>query len=74
LSRRDWLIVARDVISGDGERSRLLLALGPLLRGTLWETVAVPELRAQAKRGAETLLDQPPVTVAETEVMMEYMI
>ncbi len=54
--------------------SRLLLALGPLLRGTPWETIAVPELRAQAKRVAETLLDQPPVSVGETEVMMEYMI
>ena len=62
------------IISGDGERSRLLLALGPLLRGTLWETIAVPELRAQARRVAETLLDQLPVTVAEAEVMMEYMI
>ncbi|HZC59493.1 MAG TPA: hypothetical protein VE154_05830 [Chthoniobacterales bacterium] len=49
-------------------------ALGPLLRGTLWETVAVPELRAQAKRVAETLLEQPPAPVGETEVMMEYMI
>ena len=56
------------------QRSRLLLALGPLLRGTLWETIAVPELRAQAKRVAETLLEQPPAPVDEAEVMMEYMI
>jgi uncharacterized NAD(P)/FAD-binding protein YdhS len=62
------------IISGDGERSRWLLALGPLLRGTLWETIAVPELRAQARRVAETLLEQPPAPVGETEVMMEYMI
>jgi uncharacterized NAD(P)/FAD-binding protein YdhS len=62
------------IIAGDGERSRLLLALGPLLRGTLWETIAVPELRAQAKRVAETLLEQPPAPVEEAEVMMEYMI
>jgi uncharacterized NAD(P)/FAD-binding protein YdhS len=62
------------IVSGDGERSRLLLALGPLLRGTLWETIAVPELRAQAKRVAETLLERPPVPVGEIEVMMEYMI
>jgi uncharacterized NAD(P)/FAD-binding protein YdhS len=52
----------------------LLLALGPLLRGTLWETVAVPELRAQARRVAETLLDQPPAAVDETQVVIEYMI
>jgi uncharacterized NAD(P)/FAD-binding protein YdhS len=62
------------VISGDAERSRWLLALGPLLRGTLWETVAVPELRAQARRVAETLLDQPPAAVDETQVVIEYMI
>jgi uncharacterized NAD(P)/FAD-binding protein YdhS len=62
------------VTSRDGERSRLLLALGPLLRGTLWETIAVPELRAQARRVAETLLEQPAAPVDETEVMMEYMI
>jgi uncharacterized NAD(P)/FAD-binding protein YdhS len=63
------------VIGGDGKRSNFLLALGPLLRGTRWETIAVPELRDQARRVAETLLDHavlsetmPPV------VMMEYMI
>ena len=63
------------VIDQDGRRSEILLALGPLLRGTLWETIAVPELRGQARRVAETLLDQR--ALAETsppEVMMEYMI
>jgi uncharacterized NAD(P)/FAD-binding protein YdhS len=62
------------VITAAGERSHLLLALGPLLRGTLWETIAVPELRAQARRVAETLLDQASATAAETGVMLEYMI
>jgi uncharacterized NAD(P)/FAD-binding protein YdhS len=61
------------VIAGDGARSDLLLALGPILRGTYWESVAVPELRGQARRVAETLLEQAPVEV-ETPVMMEYMI
>ena len=63
------------IIDRDGQRSEILLALGPLLRGTLWETIAVPELRGQARRMAETLLDQP-ATLAETSppVMMEYMI
>jgi uncharacterized NAD(P)/FAD-binding protein YdhS len=63
------------VIGGDDKRSNFLLALGPLLRGTRWETIAVPELRDQARRVAETLLDHevlsetmPPV------VVMEYMI
>ncbi|MEX2577718.1 MAG: FAD/NAD(P)-binding protein [Verrucomicrobiales bacterium] len=61
-------------VSPDGERSSLFLALGPLLRGTLWETIAVPELRGQARQVAATLLDQPPVPAAEEPVMMEYMI
>ena len=61
------------VIAGDGARSPLLLALGPLLRGTFWETIAVPELRGQARRVAATLLEQ---THAEdtAPTMMEYMI
>jgi uncharacterized NAD(P)/FAD-binding protein YdhS len=62
------------VITANGERSRYLLALGPLLRGTLWETIAVPELRSQARRVADTLLDQTPATVSEAEVVIEYMI
>jgi uncharacterized NAD(P)/FAD-binding protein YdhS len=63
------------VIDREGKRSKTLLALGPLLRGTLWETVAVPELRGQARRVAETVLDQPVVArMPEQPVMMEYMI
>ena len=61
-------------ITGEGNRSPFLLALGPLLRGTFWETVAVPELRAQARRVAETLLDHVPAVAPETSAMMEYMI
>ena len=62
------------VVTAEGARSLLLFALGPLLRGTLWETVAVPELRVQARRVAETLLDHPAATTPEPSVMMEYMI
>ncbi len=62
------------VITGDGLRSPLLLALGPLLRGTYWETIAVPELRGQARRVAETLLGQTPVETDAEQVMMEFMI
>jgi uncharacterized NAD(P)/FAD-binding protein YdhS len=61
------------VIASDGLRSSLLLALGPLLRGTFWETIAVPELRGQARRVAETLLDQAHVEDTAAP-MMEYMI
>jgi uncharacterized NAD(P)/FAD-binding protein YdhS len=59
------------IIAGDGKRSSLLLALGPLLRGTYWETIAVPELRGQARRVAETILEQTPSTT-EVQVMMEF--
>lgn len=63
------------VIGGDGKRSNFLLALGPLLRGTRWETIAVPELREQARRVAETVLDHEVLTETMPPlVMMEYMI
>jgi len=45
-------------IDGAGNPSTLLLAMGPLLKGTLWETTAVPELRGQALRIAERLVDE----------------
>jgi uncharacterized NAD(P)/FAD-binding protein YdhS len=63
------------VIDRDGQRSNILLALGPLLRGTLWETIAVPELRGQARRVAETILDHPPLfDTMPPQVVMEYSI
>lgn len=62
------------IVDKNGERSRVLLALGPLLRGTLWETIAVPELRGQARRVAETLLGLSSRTVPREEIMLEYMI
>jgi uncharacterized NAD(P)/FAD-binding protein YdhS len=40
----------------DGGRSRQLLAVGPPLKGVLWETTAVPELRNQAFRVAEVIV------------------
>ena len=46
------------VVERSGRRSPLLFAIGPLLRGTLWESVAVPELRGQALRVAQALLDE----------------
>lgn len=61
-------------LDAEGRRSPSLLALGPLLRGTYWETIAVPELRSQARRVAETLLGQPVTPVQEPPVMMEYII
>jgi uncharacterized NAD(P)/FAD-binding protein YdhS len=46
------------VVEQTGKTSDLLLALGPLLRGTLWESIAVPELRSQTFKVAETLVTQ----------------
>jgi uncharacterized NAD(P)/FAD-binding protein YdhS len=54
-------------VGRDGRRSAFLYALGPLLRGSLWETTAVPELRGQAMRVAQLLLrDVHPTPVPTT--------
>ena len=45
------------VIDRDGGASRVLFALGPLLRGILWECTAVPEVRVQARDLARRWLD-----------------
>ncbi len=62
------------VVDRDGRRSPWLLALGPLLRGTYWETIAVPELRAQARRAAETVLGTASVDRDEVALQLEYII
>lgn len=62
------------VLTAAGERSPWLLALGPMLRGTYWETIAVPELRVQARRVAETLLGGVRVDEQEGQLQLEYMI
>jgi uncharacterized NAD(P)/FAD-binding protein YdhS len=45
-----------------------------MLRGTHWETIAVPELRAQARRVAETLLGSEHEDEQEGQLQLEYMI
>ncbi len=62
------------VIQKDDQPSPYLLALGPLLRGTLWETIAVPELRGQALRVAQTLLAAAPNSLAAEAAVIEYCI
>ena len=63
------------IIDRAGRRSTILFALGPLLRGTLWETIAVPELRGQARRVAETILEHPPLfDTMPVQVVREYQI
>lgn len=62
------------VLTAGGERSPWLLALGPMLRGTYWETIAVPELRTQARRVAETVLGTAHVDDDRSQLQLEYMI
>ena len=63
LIRPDELDMGIDVgadfatIDAEGNPSEFLFAIGPLMKGTLWETTAVPELRGQAMRVAQLLLD-----------------
>jgi uncharacterized NAD(P)/FAD-binding protein YdhS len=45
------------VIDREGRHSDCLFAIGPLMKGTLWETTAVPELRGQAMRVAQIMLE-----------------
>jgi uncharacterized NAD(P)/FAD-binding protein YdhS len=52
------------VISSDGVRSDTLSAIGPLMKGTLWESTAVPELRGQAMRVAQLLVDEASETTS----------
>jgi uncharacterized NAD(P)/FAD-binding protein YdhS len=44
------------ILDRDGRASTILTTLGPTLRGSLWETTAVPEIRAQAARLAMRIL------------------
>lgn len=44
------------LIQSNGETSPWFYALGPLLRGHSWETVAIPEIRTQAKAIADDIL------------------
>jgi len=44
-------------IDHKGDRSNTIYALGPLLKGTLWETTAVPEIRSQAAQMSLRVLE-----------------
>lgn len=43
-------------IGADGRVSDRLYAIGPVTRGTFWESVAVPDIRVQAERIAERIM------------------
>jgi uncharacterized NAD(P)/FAD-binding protein YdhS len=61
------------VVDREGQPSKILFAVGALLKGTLWETVAVPELRSQAFRLAESMAGQLAETTAEKSPLSEVM-
>ncbi|HEX4139919.1 MAG TPA: FAD/NAD(P)-binding protein [Candidatus Methylacidiphilales bacterium] len=69
------------VVDAEGRESSLLFAIGSILKGTLWETIAVPELRSQTFRVAETIARQltegpaaaSPIAEAHEEII-EYFI
>jgi len=42
-------------VSADGAASDRLYAIGPVTRGTFWESVAVPDIRTQAQRVAQRI-------------------
>jgi uncharacterized NAD(P)/FAD-binding protein YdhS len=47
------------LISTGGAVSKMIFTLGPLRRGTLWESTSIPEIRVQAAALAEVLLREP---------------
>ena len=61
LAKPDCLSLGLDVdsngalIDSNGTASRSLYAVGPVRKGCLWETIAVPEIRQQASQLAEHL-------------------
>jgi uncharacterized NAD(P)/FAD-binding protein YdhS len=62
LARPDELSLGLDVsddgavLDAQGRPSNFLFALGPLRKGSLWETIAVPEIRVQVAELAELLV------------------
>ncbi len=60
------------VVGAKGKASSRVYAIGPLLKGSLWETTAVPELRGQAMGVAQTMLHQHHRT--PQEYVLEYCI
>jgi uncharacterized NAD(P)/FAD-binding protein YdhS len=59
------------VLDVDGNSSEVLFAMGSLVKGTLWETTAVPELRSQAFRLAETIVSQLAEGATEKSAISE---
>lgn len=58
------------VINGEGEESDMLFTLGSHMKGILWESTAVPDLRVQAERLSALLLDKITCK-AETAIIVK---
>ncbi|MFC7493365.1 MULTISPECIES: FAD/NAD(P)-binding protein [unclassified Nocardioides] len=52
--------VSGQVVGADGAVVEGLYAVGPPRKGTLWESTAIPEIRAQAAEVARLVLDKAP--------------
>lgn len=74
MVRPDPLYLGLDVsqdgalIDADGAASDFLYTIGPVRKGSLWETIAVPELRVQVSELANTLVTaaamaHPPIPI-----------
>lgn len=60
------------VLGSDRLATGNFYAIGPILRGSLWETTAVPELRSQAMHVAERLLEREHASVVANDVIEYY--
>jgi uncharacterized NAD(P)/FAD-binding protein YdhS len=71
LVRADEVSLGLDIsadgalLDADGRPSDFLYALGPLRKGKLWESIAVPELRVQAQDLAMLLLENHAASEAQ---------
>jgi uncharacterized NAD(P)/FAD-binding protein YdhS len=61
------------VVDSSGKNSEVLYAMGALLKGTLWESTALPELRSQAFRLAETIASQLAENIGARSPISEVM-
>lgn len=59
------------VVDCMGRASESIYALGSIMKGTLWESIAVPELRSQAFRLAETICRQFAMDNSQTSTISE---
>jgi len=53
------------IIKKDGSPSEIMFTLGSLLRGILWETIAIPEIRMQAQQLAALIIQKTAATITK---------